>query len=194
MSSSKKRIVKKVYKVGENFREKFNLNKPKEKGLTKIEQYAGFSEETRIGNRVFCNTFGQYIEAVFQCGDTYQKHSTDSIDLVSDIRAIQVKSKHNTIKCSDKILEAKEWLKYSVRNNREFALLVIEDKKCQSRDVPLHEGLTGRVVEIEGYDPKKHRMVSWSKAYEMVFPEIGKLIEKMVETYIKSLRLTGIRD
>ena len=143
--------------------------------LTPYEASAGFTESSRRGAKPFQDEMGDCMEDVWDCSELYNKipkgqEGMGGCDGYSDDMYYESKNRHDTMKQSMAFSEIKPKLEHAISSDKEFALLILVDKKTD-RNVPLGDGsaLT-KIRGVKGYNPDIHRWVSGKEIYKLLFP------------------------
>ena len=169
--------------------------------LSEFQIAFGFTKATSAGSSHFNNIFGRFIEDVFGCSVHYtnlpQKGNyggSNGID-VKNKTLFEVKSRYNTMKGSETYSEISKKLQWAISHNFKFSLLIVTGKDNASRDVPLHEasrlGVSGlgKISQLSGYDPAKHRCKSGERVWKDVFRKNAYFAKCKVLSLLHSIRL-----
>ena len=174
-------IIENINIIFSNYKNKF-LKLPKEIRLTEYEKAIGFTEITRIGSKQFANQFGYFMEDIYNLSPKFKKIKNKcSNDSENKFEYFECKNRYNTMKQSLVIKEIQPKLELAIKENKNFKLLILIDKKFISRDIPLHEGFGLKKIKfISGYDSNKHKWISGDKIYEYLFDDYNYKIKNTI--------------
>jgi hypothetical protein len=167
--------------------------------LDPYESAIGFCNSSRIGSRNFNSVFGTLLEEIYDTSELFNKFNKKEnnfhCDGYSDDTLFESKSRFNTMKSSFAVHEIESKLMNSIKQDKKFVLLVLNDnpnKYPNGQKIPLHLGFNMKQIELyEGYNPNIHLWISGFEIYKYLWPENPTEIKNTIinELYTLSCRL-----
>lgn len=183
-----RKIYKKIFKVFKKYKYDF-LKNPKTGRITEYEKAAGFTEKNRYGSKSFSNKFGYFIEDIYDTSIYFNKVKNNCIDGKNFNTYFESKNRHDTMKQSMAVKEIEIKLKMSLKDNKKFTLLILNDYKFQNRNIPLHKGIGMKNIQlIDGYDERKFRWISGDEVYKSIFKENWKDVKIFIINLLYCLK------
>ena len=181
-----------ITKVFEKYKSKFT-KPPVSKRLSEYEKAFGFTEKTRLGSKQFSNQLGYFMEDVYNVSPLFNKiipGKKGGNDGYNNNEFFECKNRFDTMKQSMAVKEITPRLEYAISHNKEFKLLILNDKNFVSQNIPLHRGcgLVG-IRHLKGYDPKKHRWISGDEVYKHIFKDEWKEVKEHILELLKSIKI-----
>lgn len=163
---------------------------PKVNYLDPYENAIGFTHGSRIGSSKFNCGFGSIMEDIYDTSEHFTKFNKENkkfktgCDGFNNTTYFECKSRWNTMKASMASKEITDKLTISIRDDKNFKLLILNDKENfykNGRCIPLHEGHSlNEIQHVPGYDPQRHKWVSGEMIYKLLWPEEFSDIEKTI--------------
>ena len=99
------------------------------------------------------------------------------------------------MKASETYSEISKKLQWAISHGYKFSLLIVTGKDNVSGDVPLHEAAKlgvsglGKISQLSGYDPAKHRCKSGNRVWKDVFRKNAYFAKHKILSLLHSIRI-----
>jgi hypothetical protein len=140
---------------------------------------------------------GHFFEEVWDLSNRYDtillnnKKNTGGNDGQNKTTFFESKSRYDTMKGSNAKKEIKSKLETSIKNGKNFFLLIMTDINNTKRNIPLHKGVGLNVIKnVTGYDETKHRWISEDNVYEELFPHYPIKVKNKILECLSTLKFS----